>query len=56
MKTLFSSATKLTLLALVLALIILTFLGKADAEPFKSVVLMVISFYFGQKVNQYEAS
>lgn len=54
MKTIYSSATKLTLLALVLALIILTFLGKADAEPFKTVILMVISFYFGQKVTQPE--
>lgn len=51
MKNIYSSATKITLLTLVVALIALTFLGKADTEPFKSVVLMVISFYFGQKVN-----
>ena len=45
------SATKITLLALVFALIGLTFLGKADSEPFKTIILMVISFYFGQKTT-----
>lgn len=50
----YKSATKITLLALVIALIALTFLGKADAEPFKTVILMVISFYFGQKTNTTE--
>lgn len=49
----FKSATKVTLLSLVLALIVLTFLGKADSEPFKTVILMVVSFYFGrQERNQ----
>jgi len=45
------SATKIVLLLLVLGLLVFTFIGSVDQEVFKTVILMVISFYFGQKVN-----
>jgi hypothetical protein len=51
MSEILSSATKLVLLALIIALIGLTFMGKLDQETFKTVILMVVSFYFGQKTN-----
>ncbi len=51
MPNLLSSATKITLLALVFALIALTAFKITDPETFKTVILMVVSFYFGQKAN-----
>jgi hypothetical protein len=45
------SATKIVLLALVFALIALTAFKITDSETFKTVILMVVSFYFGQKSN-----
>lgn len=45
------SATKITLLLLVIALIGLTSFGILDQKPFETALLMVISFYFGQKTN-----
>lgn len=51
MKPFYMSATKIVLLAVVTAVIILNFMWIEVAEPLNSVTLMVISFYFGQKVN-----
>ncbi len=45
------SATKIVLLLVVVALIALTFLKIVDAKDFISIALMIVSFYFGQKVN-----
>lgn len=47
----FTSATKIVLLALIAGLLVFTFTGNVDQEVFKTVVLMVVSFYFGQKTN-----
>lgn len=47
----FQSATKITLLALISALIALTAFRILDTKPFETVILMVVSFYFGQKTN-----
>lgn len=47
----FTSATKLVLLAVTLALIAFTFLGKVDGKDFMTIALMVFAFYFGQKTN-----
>jgi len=46
-----NSATKITLLALIVGLLVFTFMGSVDQEVFKTVILMVVSFYFGQKTN-----
>jgi hypothetical protein len=46
-----SSATKIVLLLLIVALVALTSLKIVDQEIFKTVILMVVSFYFGQKIN-----
>jgi len=50
-KPFYKSATKITLLLLVIATIALNFLQIEAGEPLKSITLMVISFYFWQKVN-----
>lgn len=47
-----SSATKITLLVLTLALIYMSVMGVEINETFKTSYLMVLSFYFGQKTNQ----
>lgn len=54
MKKIYTSATKLTLLAIVVSLIALTFTGKLDPKVFETVAIMVFSFYFGQKVKSIE--
>ena len=46
-----TSATKISLLLLVVALIYLTTIKILDTKPFETVLLMVVSFYFGQKTN-----
>ena len=46
------SATKIVLILLVVAVIILTWLRIEVAEPLKTISLMVISFYFWQKNNE----
>jgi len=46
------SATKTTLLLLVIALIIFVGFSIEIPEIFSNVVLAVIGFYFGQKTNQ----
>ena len=51
MKSIYSSATKLTLLAITLALIAFTFTGQVDGKDFMTIALMVFAFYFGQKTN-----
>lgn len=51
MKPFYMSATKIVLLLLVIAIIVLNFMQIEVGEPLKSMALMVISFYFGQKVN-----
>jgi hypothetical protein len=47
----FQSATKITLLVLVFGLVVLSFMGIDINETYKTALLMVLSFYFGQKVN-----
>ena len=48
----FVSATKITLLALVFALVYMSIAEIEINETFKTALLMVLSFYFGQKTNQ----
>lgn len=48
----FVSATKITLLTLVFALVYMSIAEIAINETFKTSLLMVLSFYFGQKTNQ----
>jgi len=45
------SATKIVLVLMSLSLIALTWFGKVDQETFKTIAIMVFSFYFGQKIN-----
>jgi hypothetical protein len=47
----FQSATKIVLLLMTVALIILTFLRIIDAKDFMTVMIAIIAFYFGQKTN-----
>ena len=47
----FKSATKIVLLALVLGLIIMSFMQIEINETYKSALIMVLSFYFGQRVT-----
>jgi len=49
MQKIFSSATKVTLLMLVLTLCVSVFMGLVTEDTFKTALLMVFSFYFGQK-------
>lgn len=51
MNEIFASATKIVLLALTSALIAGLFVGKIDPKDFMTIILMVVSFYFGQKTN-----
>lgn len=46
------SATKVTLLLIVLSIIILNFLQIEVWEPLKTIAISVVSFYFWQKVNK----
>lgn len=52
MHEIYKSATKLTLLSLTLGLIYMSIAGIDPNEIFKTSYLMVLSFYFGQKINQ----
>ncbi len=45
------SATKISLLLVIGSLIALNAFGIPVEEPLKTVSLMIVSFYFGQKVN-----
>ena len=45
------SATKITLLTMVVALIGLTSFQLIDPKIFEDAMIMVMAFYFGQKVN-----
>lgn len=51
MKNIFTSATKIVLLSLVFGLIVLSFIGIDINETYKTSLLMVLSFYFGQKIT-----
>jgi len=48
------SATKVTLIVLVLAVIVLNVFQIPTEEPLKTIATMVVSFYFGQKIQQNE--
>lgn len=52
MKEIYTSATKITLITLVCGLVYMSIAGIEINETFKTALLMVLSFYFGQKVNQ----
>lgn len=52
MKDIYTSATKITLIALTLGLIYMSIQGIEINETYKTTLLMVVSFYFGQKINQ----
>ena len=53
MKTIATSATRITLLLLITTLCIAVFTRPLTfEETFKSVVLVVVGFYFGGKTNQ----
>jgi len=45
------SATRIVLILLILSIIVLNFLGIEVQEPLKTVVLMVVSFYFWNKMS-----
>jgi hypothetical protein len=51
MKDIYSSATKLSLLLIIIAIIWLAYLKIEVTEPLKSIALVVISFYFWNKSN-----
>jgi len=51
MEKIYTSATKVTMLLLVIGLLVFTYIGKLDGETYKVALLMVLSFYFGQKTN-----
>lgn len=46
-----TSATKISLLALVFSLIGLTSFGVVDSGIFEQVIIMVVAFYFGRNTN-----
>lgn len=48
MNKILSSATKITLLLMVLWLLAFVAIGRVDSETFKVALLMVLSFYFGK--------
>ena len=50
MNRIYTSATKLCLLAIILALIIGLFTDKIANDQFMNIALMIVSFYFGSKV------
>lgn len=52
MKEIYTSATKISLILLILGLIYMSIQTIDINETFKTTLLMVVSFYFGQKVNQ----
>ena len=45
------SATKIVLILFATSSVALTFLGKIDGVDFKEMVMLVLAFYFGQKIN-----
>ena len=49
MKDIYSSATKLSLLIIILAVVWLNLLNIEVTEPLKTISIMVVSFYFGTK-------
>ena len=51
MKDIYTSATKISLIALIAGLIYMSIQGIEINETYKTSLLMVLSFYFGQKIN-----
>lgn len=51
--TILKSATKITLLLLIVALIAMSFLSIEMNDTFNNVIIAVISFYFGQKMSEW---
>ena len=51
MKDILKSATKIVLLLLVLGLIVFVALSIQIPDTFNNALMMVLAFYFGQKVN-----
>lgn len=51
MKDIYTSATKITLITLIAGLVYMSVKGVDINETFKTTLLMVVSFYFGQKIN-----
>ena len=49
MNEILNSATKITLLLLIIAMTVGLFMGKIESNDFMTVVMVVVSFYFGQK-------
>lgn len=45
------SATKIVLLLLVVSLVVYVALGVEIPEVFNNALMMVLAFYFGQKIN-----
>jgi len=45
------SATKIVLLLMTIALIVLTFLKIVEAKDFMIIMVSITAFYFGQKTN-----
>jgi len=54
MKRIYTSATKLTLLFLVIALIAGLFVGKISEDLFKTAILMVLTYYFAKSQSSKE--
>ena len=51
MKSIYTSATKIVLLSMTLALVGFTAYGIVEGKDFMTIALMVFAFYFGQKTN-----
>ena len=51
MKEIYTSTTKFVLVLIVISIIAWTLLWIEISEPLKTISLMVVSFYFGQKLN-----
>lgn len=47
----YNSATKICLILIVISIIILNFIQIEVWEPLKSISLMIVSFYFWQKIS-----
>jgi len=52
MKSIYSSATKIVLIAMTIALIGFTAFQIVEGKDFMTIALMVFAFYFGQKTNE----
>jgi len=50
MKKIYTSATKLCLLAIIASLVVGLFTDKIANDQFMNIALMIVSFYFGSKI------